>query len=74
MSYFMDTDKLRNLQEDYLNQLRKDQTQVSIYLMNGVRLNGKIETFDTYIIMLRSGISQAVFKHAISTIMPSIAH
>lgn len=68
----MDTNKPQNLQDEYLNQLRKDQTQVSIYLVNGIRLSGKIEAFDTYTIMLRDGITQAVFKHAISSIMPNV--
>jgi host factor-I protein len=68
----MDTNKLQSLQDEYLNQLRKDHTQVSIYLVNGVRLNGKVEAFDTYTIMLKDGVTQAVFKHAISTIMPNV--
>lgn len=70
----MDSNKPRNLQDEYLNQLRKDRTLVSIFLVNGIKLNGKIEAFDTYTIMLRNGVTQAVFKHAISTIIPNVDH
>lgn len=68
----MDTNKQRNLQDEYLNELRKGQTQISIYLVNGIRLSGTVESFDTYIILLKNGVMQIVFKHAISSIMPNI--
>jgi len=59
------------LQEPFLNMLRKEAIQVSIYLVNGIKLQGEIESFDQYVIILRSNISQMVYKHAISTIVPS---
>lgn len=61
-----------SLQEPFLNMLRKDKIPVAIYLVNGIKLQGEIESFDQYVIILRSGISsQMVYKHAISTIVPS---
>lgn len=60
-----------SLQESFLNILRKDKIQVAIYLVNGIKLQGEIESFDQYVIILRGGISQMVYKHAISTIVPS---
>jgi len=60
-----------SLQEPFLNMLRKDAIQVAIYLVNGIKLQGEIESFDQYVIILRSNISQMVYKHAISTIVPS---
>ena len=60
-----------SLQEPFLNMLRKDKVQVAIYLINGIKLQGEIESFDQYVIILRSGINQMVYKHAISTIVPS---
>lgn len=62
-----------SLQEPFLNMLRKDKTQVAIYLVNGIKLQGEIESFDQYVIILKSNISQMVYKHAISTIVPSKA-
>lgn len=62
-----------SLQEPFLNMLRKDNTQVAIYLVNGIKLQGEIESFDQYVIILKSNISQMVYKHAISTIVPSKA-
>ena len=59
------------LQEPFLNMLRKEAIQVAIYLVNGIKLQGEIESFDQYVIILRSNISQMVYKHAISTIVPS---
>lgn len=60
-----------SLQEPFLNMLRKDKTPVAIYLVNGIKLQGEIESFDQYVVMLRNNISQMVYKHAISTIVPS---
>ncbi len=60
-----------SLQEPFLNMLRKEAIQVAIYLVNGIKLQGEIESFDQYVIILRSNISQMVYKHAISTIVPS---
>lgn len=59
------------LQEPFLNVLRKESIQVAIYLVNGIKLQGEIESFDQYVIILRGHISQMVYKHAISTIVPS---
>ena len=62
----------QNLQERFLNQVRKDKVPVTIFLVNGVKLQGGIGGFDTYCLELRrDGSSQLVYKHAISTIMPS---
>lgn len=60
-----------SLQEPYLNALRKDRIPVSIFLVNGIKLQGYIESFDAYVVLLRSNVSQMIYKHAISTIVPS---
>ena len=65
--------KGQNLHDNFLNTLRKDHTPVSIFLVNGIKLQGKIDSFDQYVIMLKNTISQMVYKHAISTIVPSKA-
>ena len=62
--------KSTHLQDDFLNQLRKEHVPVSIYLMNGIKLQGNIESFDQYAILLKNTVSQLVYKHAISTIVP----
>jgi len=62
--------KSTHLQDDFLNQLRKEHVSVSIYLMNGIKLQGNIESFDQYSILLKNTVSQLVYKHAISTIVP----
>ncbi len=62
--------KGQNLQDNFLNALRKEHTPVSIFLVNGIKLQGKIDSFDQYVIMLKNTISQMVYKHAISTIVP----
>ena len=61
--------KAGNIQEPFLNALRKGGIAVSIYLVNGIKLQGKIESYDSYIILLKNGSSQIVYKHAISTIV-----
>ena len=63
--------KSQNLQDNFLNTLRKDHTPVSIFLVNGIKLQGRVDSFDQYVIMLKNTISQMVYKHAISTIVPS---
>ncbi|MFO1418859.1 MAG: RNA chaperone Hfq [Methylotetracoccus sp.] len=63
--------KGQNLQDPFLNALRKEHIPVSIYLVNGIKLQGKIDSFDQYVIMLKNTISQMVYKHAISTIVPA---
>ena len=59
-----------NLQDNYLNQLRKDKTPVIIYLANGVRLKGTIKGFDNFVIVLKETAQQLIYKHAVSTIVP----
>ena len=63
--------KGQSLQDPYLNTLRKEQIPVSIYLVNGIKLQGEIEAFDQYVVLLRNTVSQMIFKHAISTVQPS---
>ncbi len=63
--------KGQNLQDPFLNALRKEHIPVSIYLVNGIKLQGKIDSFDQYVVMLKNSISQMVYKHAISTIVPA---
>jgi host factor-I protein len=63
-----------NLQDPYLNSLRKEQIRVSIYLINGIKLSGIVASFDQYVVILRDGestVNQLIYKHAISTIVPS---
>ena len=62
--------KRQNLQDNFLNTLRKEHTQVSIFLVNGIKLQGRIDSFDQYVIMLKNTVSQMVYKHAVSTIVP----
>jgi len=65
-------DKTQNLQDAFLNKLRKDHMTVTIFLVNGVKLQGIINWFDNYSILLRrDGHIQLVYKHAVSTIMPA---
>jgi len=59
------------LQDSFLNALRKEKVPVSIYLVNGIKLQGQVDSFDQYIVMLRSTVTQMVYKHAISTIVPA---
>ncbi len=63
--------KSQNLQDNFLNALRKEHTPVSIFLVNGIKLQGKVDSFDQYVVMLKNTSSQMVYKHAISTIVPS---
>lgn len=68
----MAADKNQNLQDSFLNNVRKSKTTVTIFLVNGVKLQGVITWFDNFCLLLRrDGLSQMVYKHAISTIMPS---
>ena len=65
-------EKQNNLQDVFLNQVRKDKTPVTIFLVNGVKLQGVITWFDNFCVLLRrDGHSQLVYKHAISTVMPA---
>ncbi len=63
--------KGQTLQEPFLNLLRKERIPVSIYLVNGIKLQGQVESFDQFVVLLRNSVSQMVYKHAISTIVPS---
>ncbi len=63
--------KGHTLQEPFLNALRRERVPVSIYLVNGIKLQGQVESFDSYVILLRNTVSQMVYKHAISTIVPA---
>ncbi len=62
--------KTQNLQDNFLNTLRKEHTPVSIFLVNGIKLQGRVDSFDQYVIMLKNTVSQMVYKHAVSTIVP----
>lgn len=65
--------KGHSLQDPFLNALRKDRTPVSIYLVNGIKLQGQVESFDQFVVLLKNAVSQLVYKHAISTIVPARA-
>ncbi|HET8882281.1 MAG TPA: RNA chaperone Hfq [Solimonas sp.] len=65
--------KGHTLQEPFLNALRKERIPVSIYLVNGIKLQGQIESFDSFVVLLRNSVSQMVYKHAISTVVPARA-
>ncbi len=62
--------KGHSLQDPYLNALRKEGIPVSVYLVNGIKLQGKIESFDQFVVLLGNSVSQMVYKHAISTVVP----
>lgn len=61
----------QSLQDPFLNALRKERVTVSIYLVNGIKLQGQIESFDQFVILLKNTVSQMVYKHAISTVVPA---
>jgi host factor-I protein len=65
--------KGQSLQDPYLNVLRKERIPVSIYLVNGIKLQGQVESFDQFVILLKNTVSQMVYKHAISTVVPARA-
>lgn len=65
--------KGQSLQEPFLNVLRKERIPVAIYLVNGIKLQGQIESFDQFVVLLKNNVSQMVYKHAISTVVPSRA-
>ncbi len=68
----MSQDKKQNLQDTFLNSVRKSKTPLTIFLVNGVKLQGVVTWFDNFCVLLRrDGQSQLVYKHAISTIMPA---
>lgn len=59
------------LQDPFLNILRKEKIPVSIYLVNGIKLQGTIDSFDQFVVVLKNSVNQMVYKHAISTVVPS---
>jgi len=59
------------LQDPFLNALRKEKVPVSIYLVNGIKLQGTVDSFDQFVVLLKNSVSQMVYKHAISTVVPS---
>ena len=65
--------KGQTLQDPFLNTLRKEKVPVAIYLVNGIKLQGTIDSFDQFVILLNNSVSQMVYKHAISTVVPSRA-
>lgn len=65
--------KGQTLQDPFLNTLRKEKVPVSIYLVNGIKLQGTIDSFDQFVVLLNNSVSQMVYKHAISTVVPSRA-
>ncbi|MBL0710977.1 MAG: RNA chaperone Hfq [Colwellia sp.] len=65
--------KGQSLQDPFLNALRRDRIPVAIYLVNGIKLQGQVESFDQFVILLKNTVSQMVYKHAISTVVPTRA-
>ncbi len=63
--------KGQSLQDPFLNVLRKEKVPVSIYLVNGIKLQGQVDSFDQFVVLLKNSVSQMVYKHAISTIVPA---
>ena len=61
------------LQDPFLNALRKERIPVSVYLVNGIKLQGQVESFDQFVVVLRNTVNQMIYKHAISTVVPSRA-
>lgn len=60
-----------SIQEPFLNALRKEKVPVAVYLVNGIKLQGQIESFDQFVVMLKNSVSQMIYKSAISTVVPS---
>jgi host factor-I protein len=63
--------KTQSLQDPFLNALRKERVPVSIYLVNGIKLQGTIDSFDQFVVLLKNSVNQMVYKHAISTVVPA---
>ena len=63
--------KGQSLQDPFLNALRKEKVPVAIYLVSGIKLQGQIESFDQFVIVLKNTVNQMVYKHAISTVVPN---
>lgn len=62
--------KGQSLQDPFLNALRKEKIPVSIFLVNGIKLQGQIDSFDQFVVLLKNSVNQMVYKHAISTVVP----
>jgi host factor-I protein len=67
----LEMSKGQSLQDPFLNALRKERVPVSIFLVNGIKLQGQVESFDQFVVLLKNSVSQMVYKHAISTIVPA---
>jgi host factor-I protein len=67
----LSVDKKQKIQDPFLNALRKERIPVSVFMKNGIKLQGTIESFDQFIVMLKNVTTQVVYKHAISTVVPS---
>ncbi|MCF6218967.1 MAG: RNA chaperone Hfq [Gammaproteobacteria bacterium] len=65
--------KGQSLQDPFLNALRKERIPVSVYLVNGIKLQGQIDSFDQFVVLLKNSVNQMIYKHAISTVVPSRA-
>jgi len=65
---------MANLQDEFLADLSKSGEQVAVFLINGIKLHGVIDTYDEHVIFLKNAITQMVFKHAVSTVVPAIQH
>ena len=63
--------KTQSLQDPFLNALRKERVPVSIYLVNGIKLQGTVDSFDQFVVLLKNSVNQMVYKHAISTVVPA---
>ncbi len=63
--------KGQSLQDPFLNALRRERVPVAIYLVNGIKLQGQIESFDNFVVLLKNSVNQMIYKHAISTIVPA---
>ncbi len=63
--------KGQSLQDPFLNALRRERVPVSVFLVNGIKLQGQIESFDNFVVLLKNSVSQMIYKHAISTIVPA---
>ncbi|HAT51647.1 MAG: RNA chaperone Hfq [Magnetococcales bacterium] len=62
---------IHSVQDPFLNALRKEKVPVTVFLINGIKLQGVVTSFDNYCLLLKNSVTQLVFKHAISTVMPS---
>ena len=63
--------KGQSLQEPFLNALRRERVPVAIYLVNGIKLQGQVESYDQFVVLLKNSVSQMIYKHAISTVVPA---